>query len=133
LFHQVCVDELGHLNVVSENIERHIFVLSNGDELFACIIFGTGFVGKRKSSVREGAISEGGNWSDDLTKSIIALNIFDFESSHLLVEEFPHIEGVSRRWVVHELMKEESVVKILQNVDICVPIGPVMHRLEDVW
>lgn len=30
-------------------------------------------------------------------------------------------------------MKEESVVKILQNVDICVPIGPVMHRLKDVW
>jgi hypothetical protein len=30
-------------------------------------------------------------------------------------------------------VKKESVVKILQNVDICVPIGPVMHRLKDVW
>lgn len=133
LFHQVCIDELCHLNVVSENIKRHIFVLSNSDEFLVCIILGIVFVGKRKSSVREGAISEGGDWGNDLTKSIIVLNVFNFESSHLLVEELSHIEGVSRRWVVNKLMKEESVVKILQNMDICVNVGPVMHRLEDVW
>lgn len=101
LFHQVSIDELGHLNVVSENIERHIFVLSNSDEFFLCIILRTSFVSKRKSSIREGAISEGGDWSNDLTKSLVAFNIFNFKSSHLLVEEFTHIEGVSRRWVVH--------------------------------
>jgi hypothetical protein len=47
LFHQVSIDELSHLNIVSENIERHIFVLSNSDEFFLCIIMLTSFVSKR--------------------------------------------------------------------------------------
>lgn len=95
LLHQVCEDKLSHLNIVSENVERHIFVLSYGNEFLVRIVFGTILVGKRKSGVREGAISEGCDWDDELAKSVIALEVFDFESSHLLVEELTHIEGMS--------------------------------------
>ena len=122
LLHQVRVDKLSHLNIVCEDIERHIFVLGNGYEFFTRVIRIACLISKRKSCVREGTISEGSDWGNDLTEFIIILKVFDLVSSHLLVEERAHVEGVSSRWVVLELMKKESVIKIMQNIDVGVSI-----------
>lgn len=85
ILHHVGVNELSHLNVVSEHVERKVVSLSNSNEFIILVIW---------TNLLESAIVmcvsaslECSDWANPLLESVVRNEIFDSESSVLSIEE----------------------------------------------
>ena len=77
---EVCVYELSHFYVVSEDVKRNVNALGDGNELFfVYVLFIRLALGSKEVVVFSKSTSlKGGNWRQDFAKSLVISNGFQF-------------------------------------------------------
>lgn len=94
---KIRVYKLCHLDVVCEDVQRHILPFSNRNELISLIIFSVGFALCHEKFIifSERASLEGGDWIQNPLQLLIEVKPSDLETTVLPIEELAKVEGVS--------------------------------------
>ena len=112
--HQVCVYELSHFYVVSENIERQRLTFGNSNEFIFWVIFFVWSINHCHFVISVSAIFECGYWGKNLSENLILRGFLVSEATLLPVEKFSHCESVRHRSIFSQLMEQESFIMILK-------------------
>jgi hypothetical protein len=111
VFKEVCVYELSHFYVISEDVERNVDALGDSNKLVIVyvLLIGLGLSSEEVFVFSESTSLESSDWRQNFAQPLIVSNRFQFEATGLSVEELAHIKGVGIRLVFRKLVKQESV------------------------
>lgn len=128
----VSVNELCHLDVVGEDVQRKLPALSNGDELELIVVrLGLG-IQEGHVAQQTAAVLERRERLDQFTQLHVGRDISEAEALRLLVEVVAQTDGMVRRRIVLQLMEQERVVVLLEQPHLHVRVTELHHVVEVV-
>jgi hypothetical protein len=93
-YHKICVDELGHLYVVCEDVEWEIITFSDSYEFVFWLILLVSSINHSHFVIGISTIFKSCDRSHEFFQNFVILNLFHSETSLLSVEEFSQIESM---------------------------------------